>query len=237
MDKQANLPTSTIAEHLLTPLTRWRLRLRLEHEEWEPEFIAAPYLGELDLLAEQGRAQWQSRATPAEMAEIFRRLVAACRGKPGETDDRKMQAALYLRYLADYPAAVLARACDAWIKTQVFLPAIAELRALCETEMVKLERAWRRAQVLAERSRATHDQRNREHDEEERRLADAAQRTPEWWAEMERRKQGMGAANPPNTDPKHEAMKAHLAKRRESMRDQLTDLHIEQQRKADLPAP
>lgn len=229
----ANLPTSTTAEPLQTPLTRWRQKLRLDLDDWEPELIAAPYLGELDMLAARAKMEWQGRATPAEMAEIFRRLVAACRGKPGEDTDRRMHAALYLRYLADYPADVLARACDNWIKTQVFLPAIAELRALCEAEMVKLERAWRRAQVLADRSRATHAQRNREREEQERLAADAARRTPEWWAEMHAKARAIQAEHIAKVDPKHEAAKARLAEKRERMRDKLTELHIQQQATAN----
>lgn len=225
----ANLPTSTIDARLPTQLTKWSPRLRLDDAEWDIELVKPEHIGELALLAERARAAWQQRATPAEMGEIFKRLTLACRGQPGESNDRKATVALMLRYLADYPAHILAAAADQWIKTKVFMPAIAELRELCEAEMLRLERAWRRATIIVDRSKAERDRRDAERDEAARLAADRAARTPEWWDEMHRRVQAIGADHAAFIDPKHAAAKANLSKMRDALRDKLTEMHKQQQ--------
>jgi hypothetical protein len=59
--------------------------------------------------------------------------------------------------------------------------------------------------------------------------ADAARRTPEWWAEMHRKAREIRAGHLANVDPKHDAVKARLAEKRDAMRDRLTALNIERQ--------
>ena len=137
-------------------MTRWSPWLKPDSEEWNIELIAEKHLAELDLIAATTKEAWERRAQPGEMGEIFKRLAIACRGQPAEANDRKATMALFMRYLCTYPAEILAEAVDVWISTQVFMPAISELKALCDSRMKKLERAWKRAEFLASHSRNAH---------------------------------------------------------------------------------
>lgn len=135
------------------------------------------FLIELDVIATQAKAAAEARATPDQLGEVFKRLSLACRGQPGSDAPRAATVALFLRYLCDYPADVLSDAADEWIKTQVFMPAIAEMKALCEARLAKLYRAWRRAEALAQNSRAYHARREAQ-EQRTRELAEDRARNP-----------------------------------------------------------
>lgn len=159
MDNVLAPQTSTTAAQLPTHLAKWSRWLRPDSEAWEAELIAERHLDDLDGIAMAVKAEWSARATPAELEMIFRRLAAACRGQPGEANDRKATAALFLRYLSGYPAKVLSGAVDDWILTQTFMPSIADLKKLIDARLAKLERTWRRAESLAAYSRNMHRRR------------------------------------------------------------------------------
>lgn len=40
-----------------------------------------------------------------------------------------------VKYLSDYPIEVIRKACDEWVRTKVFFPAIAEIREVCDRHM------------------------------------------------------------------------------------------------------
>ena len=65
-----------------------------------------------------------------EIKPLLAKLSLACRSNQGDELDWRARAALYVEYLSDLPARFLAEAIDEWIKTNVFFPAIAELREI-----------------------------------------------------------------------------------------------------------
>jgi hypothetical protein len=72
---------------------------------------------------------------------LLAKLSLACRSGQADDIDRRAQAALYVEQLSDLPFKYLALAVDEWIKTQVFWPAISELRALTnrKAELARLK--------------------------------------------------------------------------------------------------
>lgn len=213
MDTKTGQAISTTGAPPSTLLTRWSPWLRLDEAEWQVEVVPPSRLPELDLMAADTRAAWEARALPAEIGEIYKRLSIACVGKPGDDATRKAAVALFLRYLAGYPAAVLVHAGDAWITTHAHMPAIAEFRALCDAEMTRLERLWRRAAALASHSRADHARRADEAARAAEIAAANARVTPERWAEIVARRDAIPTAAPVS-NPRRDAFREHLAKRR-----------------------
>lgn len=61
--------------------------------------------------------------------------------------------ALYVEQLSDLPAKFLAEAIDEWIKTQVFWPAVSELRDLCNRKARATRAEIKEIQERAERKR------------------------------------------------------------------------------------
>lgn len=66
-------------------------------------------------------------------------LAIAVRNPGGDQTDRAAQAALFVKFLGEYPEWAVEKSCETWIKTQKFWPAVSEIRALCE-DAVKLDR-------------------------------------------------------------------------------------------------
>ena len=69
-------------------------------------------------------------AGPQAIKPLLAKLSLACRTGQADDIDRRAQAALYVEQLSDLPLKFLALAIDEWIKTQVFFPAVSELREI-----------------------------------------------------------------------------------------------------------
>ena len=170
-------------------------------------------------MAAQARAVWESRATPEEVGEIFKRLALACRGQPGETGTKAATVSLFMRYLS-YPRSVLSAAADHWIQSQVFMPAISQMRELCDTEMKRLERIFSRAHGVIRHSQEYFRRRKEDADKAARIAEENARMTPERWAEIIAKRDAIPTGLPSQPDGMDAARRA-LAEGRERMRDRI----------------
>lgn len=127
-------------------------------------------------------------ASGAEIGKVVAMLGLACR-HPRDADEdpnaakasRVATAELMVRYLIGYPRDILQSAADQWIKTQVFFPAIAEFRALCEPEFQRRQTAIK----LMERALEASERKARE--AAHRAKIEAERADPEKRGEIERR--------------------------------------------------
>ena len=70
------------------------------------------------------------RATTEEVAGALSEMAVVLRTRDQLT--AKAAVRLYARHLGDIPASVLKMACDHWVRTEEWFPAIAEVRKWCE---------------------------------------------------------------------------------------------------------
>lgn len=82
------------------------------------------------------RLQWGDQK---KISLALAMVATAVKRAKGDESDDAAKAGVFCHYLREYPTWAVEKACDQWIKTQKFWPAVAELRALCD-DAVRLDR-------------------------------------------------------------------------------------------------